>query len=516
LGTDIPVYSYKDAASLSDVPNAVPHLAAWIDGSFVAGWLSKSGFLGQRFSNTGAPLGGVTTMLAPSDLSDVYDSVITIARLNNQHIVLGWVKLTPFGIDSPYVMDFSSDLQTRSDSTLLMDASEDKMAPLLIAPANGSAIEVVWHSALNDHDVFGQHMELKPVFKVGSVFESVDESVGKVVVTVTRDDASSAGSVSFATQDDTAHAPNDYQSVSGTLHFDPGVHSIPVIINLNDDGYKQPTSRSFRFALSNPTGGAVLGRADSEQFLISDIFDTLPATLVAFPTDAVAFYENAGVVNVEVKRFGDLSHAATVHFTTADYTAVAPTDYTAKSGTVSFKAGELSKTIPVALINRPGPVSNWPRGFALRLDSVTGEGQTLGRSGIVVYIYDVAGGGGGSSLTTIQNATALKSGGKLSAVVLNVSGALNAAQAKAAGAYKLMTAGLDKTLGTKDDIVVKIKNATYNKSTRTIKLTLAAPAALGDGVRLRVFADKLRDAKNKKLDGNQDGVAGGDYVKDLM
>jgi Ca2+-binding RTX toxin-like protein len=63
--------------------------------------------------------------------------------------------------------------------------------------------------------------------------------------------------------------------------------------------------------------------------------------------------ETAGSVTFTVTRSGSLTAASSVNFGTADGTATAGSDYTALSGTVSFAAGEATKTVTVAVTNDP-------------------------------------------------------------------------------------------------------------------------------------------------------------------
>jgi Ca2+-binding RTX toxin-like protein len=61
--------------------------------------------------------------------------------------------------------------------------------------------------------------------------------------------------------------------------------------------------------------------------------------------------EGAGAVTFTVTRSGSLTNPSTVNFATANGTATAGSDYTALTGTISFAAGEATKTISIALIN---------------------------------------------------------------------------------------------------------------------------------------------------------------------
>jgi hypothetical protein len=56
--------------------------------------------------------------------------------------------------------------------------------------------------------------------------------------------------VQYRTADGSAHAPEDYNEVSGTLTFEPGVFSKSVNVRINDGGGEESTE-TFRFRLSN-------------------------------------------------------------------------------------------------------------------------------------------------------------------------------------------------------------------------------------------------------------------------
>jgi hypothetical protein len=74
-----------------------------------------------------------------------------------------------------------------------------------------------------------------------------------VTLTVTRTNASSSGSVSYATSDGTAKDPSDYVAATGTLNFNSGETSKTIQITLPDDRIAEPTE-TFLVTLSNPTG----------------------------------------------------------------------------------------------------------------------------------------------------------------------------------------------------------------------------------------------------------------------
>ncbi|GAA0706628.1 hypothetical protein GCM10009105_04820 [Dokdonella soli] len=76
-----------------------------------------------------------------------------------------------------------------------------------------------------------------------------------------------------------------------------------------------------------------------------------------------------------VTRSGDLAYEAVLNYHTLDGTALAGTDYSAASGTITVPAGAGSAMIPVTLSPQTGSGAN--RTFQLQLDSATGIGPAF-------------------------------------------------------------------------------------------------------------------------------------------
>jgi uncharacterized delta-60 repeat protein len=85
--------------------------------------------------------------------------------------------------------------------------------------------------------------------------------------------------------------------------------------------------------------------------------------------------ESAGTLVVTVARTGGTANVVTVNYSTANGTAVAGTDYTAKSGTLTFANGVSSQTFTVPILN--GSIARPDRTFYVNL-STPGGGATLG------------------------------------------------------------------------------------------------------------------------------------------
>ncbi|HEX2060294.1 MAG TPA: Calx-beta domain-containing protein, partial [Thermoanaerobaculia bacterium] len=88
---------------------------------------------------------------------------------------------------------------------------------------------------------------------------------------------------------------------------------------------------------------------------------------------------------IVVTRTGGSDGTVTVNYATANGTAVAPLDYTATSGTLTFGPGVTEQTIVVPIANDAVPEAN--ETFTVTLSGPTG-GATLGVATTTITIVD--------------------------------------------------------------------------------------------------------------------------------
>ncbi|MGH3082195.1 MAG: beta strand repeat-containing protein [Gaiellaceae bacterium] len=165
-------------------------------------------------------------------------------------------------------------------------------------------------------------------------------------LTVTLSAASSLPvSVDYASANGTAIAPGDYGAVEGQLDFAPGETSktIPVLTTgdvLDED------AETYTIALSNATNATI---ADGTGIGTISDDDPLPALTV---NDVTVIEGTAGTTNATftVTLSALSGRTVTVGYATANGTATTPADYTGTSGTLTFAAGETTKTVTVPVI----------------------------------------------------------------------------------------------------------------------------------------------------------------------
>jgi aryl-phospho-beta-D-glucosidase BglC (GH1 family)/ribosomal protein L35AE/L33A len=189
------------------------------------------------------------------------------------------------------------------------------------------------------------------------------------VFTVTLSKASSQTvTVQYATANGTATAGSDYTAASGAITFAPGETSRTVAVPITRDTLAEATE-TFTLLLSNATGATITRSTATGTIQDDDITSTLASVSVG----NVSLNEgNSGSSNARftVTLNQAASAPVTVVYATANGTATAGSDYTAKSGTLTFAAGELSKTVDVAVAGDTQVESD--ETFLLRLTSATG------------------------------------------------------------------------------------------------------------------------------------------------
>ena len=231
----------------------------------------------------------------------------------------------------------------------------------------------------NDPARRGQFVLANPVLEV-------NETAGFAEVVVERiDGADGPVSVVFATLDGTATAGLDYISVNEVLTFSDGVTRRTVRIPILDDAVFEG-NETVAFALSSPTGGAILGNPSSGVLTILDDDPEPRPGSFAFAAATLRVNENAGNVAITVNRLNGFDGVASVSYTVVAGTARPNDDFLFVGGSLTFAPGETSQTFLVAIID--DNLFEGDETFTLVLTSPT-NGATLAEpSSLLVTIAD--------------------------------------------------------------------------------------------------------------------------------
>jgi chitinase len=174
-----------------------------------------------------------------------------------------------------------------------------------------------------------------------------------------------AVTVAYATQAGTALAGSDFLGTSGSLSFAAGETVKTVSVAIVGDRV-QEASESFTLRLSGANGASI---ADGIGVATIRDNDTPPSVAVA---DVALEEGDAGTASAVFtlrldKAWGE---AVSVGFTTANGTALAGQDYVARSGTVTFAAGQTVKTVAIAV--KGDTVEEADEAFSLLLRNPSG------------------------------------------------------------------------------------------------------------------------------------------------
>lgn len=248
-----------------------------------------------------------------------------------------------------------------------------------------------WHYEWNDLNGASSGITLNssggPVaVAMASSTYSAEETAGGggAFITVSRlGSAAGALGVHYATSDGTATAGADYTATAGELIWDAlDMADKTIMIPIIDDTAVEAIE-TVSLALSNPTGGAILGVSDTA---VLNIADSATITLTA---SNYSVNENGGTATITASRTGLLSSGAVgvSYATTAGGTATAGADYIVTSGTLSWAAGDTAdKTFQITINN--DQLYTGDRNITLALAAPTGGAKLGSTTTAVLTIVD--------------------------------------------------------------------------------------------------------------------------------
>lgn len=145
-----------------------------------------------------------------------------------------------------------------------------------------------------------------------------------------------------STSNGTATSPGDYTANSQTLTFTSAQTSKTFTVATTEDSVAESTE-TMNVTLSNPSNGTTIADGSAIGTITDD--DTAPPANLAIGNASVT---EGGTLSFTVTRSGTTTTAVSAHYATAGGTATSGSDFTAKSGTVSFAANQTTATITVS------------------------------------------------------------------------------------------------------------------------------------------------------------------------
>jgi Ca2+-binding RTX toxin-like protein len=373
------------------------------------------------------------------------------------------------------------DAVVESNETFFVNLSSARNATLL--DAQGSSTIVDDDRKLNINDI--SIIEGDSGTKNASFNVSLSSPSSQVVT------------VNYATANGTAMAGSDYTAVTGTLTFAANQTSQSIIVPILGDTLSEG-NENFLVNLSNASSGVSIADGQGAGTIVDDE--------PVFSINDVSITEgNSGTTNAafSVSLSKASSQIVTVNYATADGTATAGNDYVAGSGTLTFAAGETSKTINVAVIGDTLPEAN--ETFSVNLSNASGVSITDSQGiGTIlddeprISLNDVSVTEGNSG-TANANFTITLSGASSQPVTLNYATADGTATA--GSDYTATTGTLTFAAGaTSQTIAVPVFGDTLSEASETFFLNLSSTTNAGiadsQGVGTIVNDDAIQIAIN--------------------
>lgn len=232
---------------------------------------------------------------------------------------------------------------------------------------------------------------------------------GTATLTVTRSGfATVAVNVGYATADGSATSPADFSATSGMLSFLSGETAKTISVPTVDDAvYEGP--EAFTVALSAPSGGAVI---DNSVGTVS-VSDNDVAPSFAISNASVT---EGGAIIMTVSKSGSTDKSLSVNYGTSNNSAIAPGDYAAASGVLTFLPTDMSKTVSISTID--DSIYEASETFSVQLSGASG-GATISSPTGVGTIND------NDTMPTFSVSNASVVEGSQAAVTVTKSGATN-------------------------------------------------------------------------------------------
>lgn len=251
----------------------------------------------------------------------------------------GKVVFGPGIINVPLDIKVTGDTAVEPDETFYVDLSEPTLAT--IDKGRGKA-------TILDDDTAGPSISIADV----TITEG-DLGTEDVNFTVTLSSSSTKTvTVSWETVDGTAKSAGtvtgetDFAPGSGTFSFAPGETSKTITVSLRSDTLDEP-DETFDVELSGAINGTISKSRGTATITDDDGAPTISINDVSLPEGASG---STKTFVFEVTLSAATGRTVTVGWATSNGTAIAPSDYIAGSGTVTFAPGETKKTIGVSVL----------------------------------------------------------------------------------------------------------------------------------------------------------------------
>ena len=210
------------------------------------------------------------------------------------------------------------------------------------------------------------------------------EDLGSVTITIDRTSGTTGpATVKFETIDGTADS-SYYDQNNATITFADGEDSKTMTITLTDNN-KTNGNKTVNLKLSNPTGGATLGSLSTSTLVIIDNeVSNFGNGKIKLSSDDYPNGSEGSPLMITIDRITGSKGVVTVDYETFQGSAREGDDFTATSGTLTFKEGESQKLIAIPILR---DTKDDPReGLRFKISNPTGGAELISPTDAAVTI----------------------------------------------------------------------------------------------------------------------------------
>lgn len=271
-------------------------------------------------------------------------------------------------------------IDTLDDSLL----EEDKSFTVLLSNPTGGAIVLDPETTVkiidNDLDT------LAPYVKLASENISFQEADGTVPIHIERiNGTTGVVRLNWRVQELSAKRGLDFNAKGGMVVIPEGENTAAIPIELLDNDRFEPT-RSFLLYLDEASNGVQIAGNSRRIVNISEDDSPSPGGVLEFSSNEYQVDETAGFLTATINRLYSDSSLDSVVIEVIPGTAESNLDLMSEPLTLSFQAGENSKTVEIPIID--DDVSEPKESFALRISVADEQASITERSSAIVTIND--------------------------------------------------------------------------------------------------------------------------------
>lgn len=237
------------------------------------------------------------------------------------------------------------------------------------------------------------------IFRFTTSSFMVGENIPTVTISVVRTGGNQGSTtVDYAVTGGSATAGTDFETISGTLSFAAKETSKTFTVRILDDATSEGNENAM-ITLSKPTNSADIAAPGTATLTIVDnetaaagstssrasSASSNPNGTLSLAAATYGVLENVGTMTVTVERTGGSTGAVGIAYSTTNGSGISGADYSGVNGTLSFAAGETTKTFTIGIVDDANV--DGAKSFTVNLSSPTG-GASLGTSSATVTIFD--------------------------------------------------------------------------------------------------------------------------------